>query len=219
MSRDVFFSEIVGGAWAPGIGDPSIVGWLTVAAYFASALACGMASRAGRMSTDRPAASAIFWRPDLVAGRGRPPAEPDGKFEGFWVVLTLLLVMLGINKQLDLQSLVTDVGRRLAHAQGWYEQRQQIQIRFVSGLAAAVAVAGLALLIAFRRDAARSPTAVVGALFLLGFIVVRAASFHHVDAFITSRLLGLRWNWLLELGGIALIAASAIRHASGTIQQ
>ena len=219
MSSPLLFSEIVDGAWAPGIGDPSLMGWLTVAAYFAAALACGTAARADRMSTERPLASAIFWRPDLAAGRGRRAAGTARKHGGFWIALTLLLVLLGINKQLDLQSLITDIGRRLARDQGWYDRRHEIQLRFVAGLAAIGTAAGLALLVAFRRDAARSPLAVLGTALLLGFIVVRAASFHHVDAFISSRLLGLRWNWILELGGIALIASSAIRRAAGTIQK
>ena len=37
------------------------------------------------------------------------------------MVLTILLLLLGINKQLDLQTLLKDVGRRMAKANGWYE--------------------------------------------------------------------------------------------------
>ena len=48
-------------------------------------------------------------------------------------------------------------------------------------------------------------------LFILGFVVIRAASFHHVDAFLAARLGGIKWNWILELGGIAVVAAAAVR--------
>ena len=44
---------------------------------------------------------------------------------------------------------------------------------------------------------------------VMGFVVIRAASFHHVDAFLASRLGGLRWNWILELGGILIVAVGA----------
>ena len=32
------------------------------------------------------------------------------------------MLLLGINKQLDLQSLFTEVMRDMAHAQGWYNE-------------------------------------------------------------------------------------------------
>jgi hypothetical protein len=48
---------------------------------------------------------------------------------------------------------------------------------------------------------------------LITFIVIRAASFHHVDVLLRSQLLGIRVNWILELGGIALIALSAAQSA------
>jgi len=35
---------------------------------------------------------------------------------------------LGINKQLDLQTALTEAGRVLARYQGWYEQRQFVQL-------------------------------------------------------------------------------------------
>ena len=33
------------GRWVPGIGDPSLMGWLTVVAYFVTAFLCYRASR------------------------------------------------------------------------------------------------------------------------------------------------------------------------------
>ena len=47
--------------------------------------------------------------------------------------------------------------------------------------------------------------AVVGATLVMGYVLIRAASFHHVDRFIGSRIFGFRWNWILEMGGIALV--------------
>ena len=50
-----------------------------------------------------------------------------------------------------------------------------------------------------------------GLAFLLTFIVVRAVSFHHVDMFLGTRIAGLRMNWILELTGIGLVGAAALR--------
>jgi hypothetical protein len=35
--------------------------------------------------------------------------------------------------------------------------------------------------------------------------LIRAASFHHVDRLIGRTVLGFRWNWILEMGGIGLV--------------
>ena len=45
---------------------------------------------------------------------------------------------------------------------------------------------------------------------LLAFVLIRAASFHHVDALIKSTLAGVRWNAIMELGGIGLTALGAV---------
>lgn len=200
------------GRWAPGIGDPTPMGWVTVAAYFLAALACVLSARAEqrapRIDPDLPA-DPIFWRPGRSTASSTPRRSTG---PAFWWLLALVMVGLGVNKQLDLQSLVTQVGRSLARSQGWYEGRAAVQRAFIL----AVAAGGLAGLAAFcwifRRAVARRPLAIGGLFFLLAFVTVRAASFHHVDAFIGSRISGVKWNWILELGGIAMIAASAVAH-------
>ena len=53
-------------------------------------------------------------------------------------------------------------------------------------------------------------------MFLLTFIVVRAISFHHFDLFLKARVGGLKMNWVLELGGIALVALAALRERRTT---
>jgi hypothetical protein len=50
-----------------------------------------------------------------------------------------------------------------------------------------------------------------GLAFLLTFVVVRAISFHHVDQFLGWQLAGVTMNRLLELTGIALVLAAALR--------
>jgi hypothetical protein len=83
------------GRWEIGIGDPTPLGWITVAAYAAAAV--------------------LAWR---NAGAARRTAVPHS----FWIALTALMLALGINKQLDLQTWLSQAGRDLAIAQGWWEQ-------------------------------------------------------------------------------------------------
>jgi hypothetical protein len=120
------------------------------------------------------------------------------------------LVFLGFNKQLDLQTLLTLTGRRIAIAQGWYENRRIVQLFFV----AFVALGGLcsvALMRRLVRKHADLRLPLFGFVVLLVFVVIRAASFHHVDQLINFRMGAVRMNWVLELGAISLVASGAAK--------
>jgi hypothetical protein len=179
------------GRWRPGIGDPTVLGWVTVAAYLLAALACGLAA----------------WREPMTDGTRRPRSRPSR----FWLALTVLMVALGINKQLDLQSLATQIGRDVIRTWGLYSERRELQFGFILAVALICAGALGAFLWASRRTLRSRWPAIAGMVFILGFVVIRAASFHNVDAFLAARLGGLKWNWILELGGIAVVALAALR--------
>jgi hypothetical protein len=180
-------ADTVDGRWQPGIGDPTPVGWLTVAWYFAAALGCFLAA----------------WRepgtyPELGRKRGPDP---------FWLALGVTMALLGVNKQLDLQSLFTQIARDWAQSQGWYERRHEYQRTFIV-IVTCVAACLLGVFAWFgRRRLVRRGLAILGTTFVFGFVVARASSFHAMDQFITSRIGTWRWNWVLELGGIAIVMA------------
>jgi hypothetical protein len=169
------------GRWSPGIGDPTLGGWLTVALYFVGAYACFRAVRG------------------VAAGRERR----------VWQVLTLGLLALGVNKQLDLQSAVTEVGRLLADSGGWYERRHEVQRYFIMAFGLLGFLASLVSLKLAREMPFATRVAVIGAITLVLFVVVRAASFHHFDLLIRAELYGLRMNWIFEIGGIVIVALAA----------
>ncbi len=157
------------------------MGWVTVAAYLGTAGLAAMVARG-------------------VAGRLRL----------FWLLLALLLLGLAVNKQLDLQSALTALARCLAQAQGWYAERRGVQLRFI---ALVVAVGLVVTIVAFwlmRRHLGQVWLALVGLAALLTFVAIRAAGFHHIDRLIGHEVMGVRMNWILELGGIVLIALNAL---------
>jgi hypothetical protein len=122
-----------------------------------------------------------------------------------WRAISALFLALGINKQLDLPTALTVVGRMLAHSEGWYNQRQVVQLTFIVLVAIICVVATLALLIWARNAPAPTWLALIGTMFVLGFVLMRATSFHHMDRFLGERMLGFRLNWILEIGGISLV--------------
>ncbi len=181
------------GRWRIGIGDPSVFGWITVLGYFAAAFLCWRASDAARRRL-RGAQKNLSLQRRLV---------------WFWLALVGVLTVLGVNKQLDLQSLFTEIGRDVALSHGWYGRRYVVQLAFVIGLGGA-GILGAGLLAYWLRGVMRhvlGPALGVTALFV--FVVIRAASFHKVDFALMSG--SVRLNWVLELGGIAIVAAFAVR--------
>jgi hypothetical protein len=50
----------------------------------------------------------------------------------------------------------------------------------------------------------------LGMAFLLAFVTVRAMSFHHVDALLGTRVLQIRVNWMLEIGGIGILITGGV---------
>lgn len=184
------------GAWSPGIGDPTLWGWLIVAAYGAAAALAWRAWRLERRAMD-------------AAGT---PQERALRRPIVWLGVCAVLLALGINKQLDLQTYITELGRRLALAQGWYERRRMVQAAFVAAVGVGGVAAGVAMLRWLGPARRRYLPVAIGLAMLLAFIVVRAASFHHIDdALFRMPIVEAMVNRGLELGGIAFLGWCAWR--------
>jgi hypothetical protein len=175
--------------WRPGIGDPTIGGWVTVVLYLFACVSC--------------------WRTANVI------QDLDGQGDRYaWRAISGSFFALGINKQLDRQSALTELGRILAYTGGWYEERRTVQVYFIVGVAIVCLIAALTLLFWARKSPPQTWLAILGSVFVLGFVLIRAASFHHIDRFIGNQILGLKWNWVLEMGGIAIVLlGSELRRA------
>jgi len=136
-----------------------------------------------------------------------------------WRFISLFFFILGINKQLDLQSGMTELGRMVAYSQGWYERRQVVQIDFVISVAAACVAIVPACIYCIRKSPIQMWIASIGSTFVLGYVLIRMASFHHLDSFFRSRFLGLKWYWILEMAGILIVLlASEWRRAKAVHQ-
>ena len=166
--------------------DPSLLAWLITAAYLGAAVLTLLAAQRGT----------------------------GGREQVFWFGCAALLVLLGINKQLDLQGYITSAGRSLARQEGWFEQRRLVQAAFIVALCVAAMASFAVLVVWLRRSTAPVKIAALGIVLLFTFIVWRAASFHHMDVWVTRNVAGMRSGWWLELAGILVIGLSAISYRS-----
>jgi len=122
-----------------------------------------------------------------------------------WAAISILFLGLGINKQLDFQSALTEAGRVIALEQGWYDQHQFVQLVFIIFVAITCVSAVITLLVSMRHAPLSTWFALLGTILVVGYVLIRAASFHHIDRFIGNTVLGFRWNWILEVGGISTV--------------
>jgi hypothetical protein len=182
--------------WKLGFGDNDVMGWAITIGYFVAALLCFAVGRdARRQGGEEVRLEEVRRERSYI----------------FWYVVAGLLVVLGVNKQLELQILLTQVGRELAEAQGWYDGRRVAQGRFLRGLVAAGGTALVYLGWVIRRDFLRQVGALAGVVALVCFVIIRAASIEHVDQWLGSGVAGgVQVHFVLEFGGIVIIALTAL---------
>jgi hypothetical protein len=195
-------------AWAPAIGDPTILGWTITLAYAAGTW---LALRAAAINLH--AREARAWRG--TAGETRAPgarttdARQREYLVRFWCFAAFVLALLCINKQLDVQTLFTESAREIAKSGGWYRERKSLQFALLGVAFAAAVVCALWMLWMLRFSLRRVWVAVCGLVVLAAYIAMRGTSHHAVDAFMRLGPFPLRDS--MELVGIAMIAWPAWR--------
>ena len=188
--------------WRDGFGDPDPLSWVMTAAYLAAAALCGRCALiARRYATD----------------------DPRSERPGPWAALSGGLLLLGLNKQLDLQILVRELGIAFVAFLGLDKHRRWVGRLFVL-------VLGIFLLrvLATAARKVRHHTRgrgllLTGLALLATFAVVRAGTY--VPGL---KQFNLRYkdalHLVFELGGVLLVATSAwrtrhrlVRHHSSSI--
>src|SRR5688500_5026115 len=85
--------------WLLDLGDPTIAGWSCVAGYFTAAVLC--------------------WRASRLKGEERHRTNSL-----FWAGMLIVLVGLGINKQLDVQTLaIGELRAMFSENNAWHHRR------------------------------------------------------------------------------------------------
>lgn len=182
--------ECVTASWTPVVGGRSAIHWLLTLAYLGTAALSFEVSRRSRL----------------------PSQEKNSRHQSrFWLLVAIALLLLGINKQIDIQAGVMAAGRCFALMHGWlHERRPLLELLVVAVLLFAFASLIMAVWL-LRNVLGPNILAVIGLVFVATFLVVRAASLRDLDELIGVQIIGIRLGWLFELAGIACIAANALR--------
>lgn len=135
----------------------------------------------------------------------------DGGDAGAWLLVAGLLALIGANAVLRVDLLAVSLLREVARTDGWYERRRTLQV------VALATIAGVGLLaLGARRARAHAvgsccAIASLGAGILAGIAVLRAVSLHATDLALDARIAGIATGRALELAGLGLTAAGALR--------
>lgn len=128
----------------------------------------------------------------------------------FWRVMAGVLVVLGLCRLADIQVLMTDVGRQLAYADGWYSVRRPLQAAGILGILLSTGLVITWLRPRLQRLQSPEAAALLCMMALCALIAVRVVSLHQIDRLLGIRLLGVQLGWLAEVAALGGIAATAL---------
>jgi magnesium-transporting ATPase (P-type) len=167
-------------------GHLTPLGWAVAVVYVLGALCCARAGRVTQQDGRR------------CSNKQQP-----------WWVITAVLLFLGINKLLNLQTTLINLGRATAWTESWHQYQRVAQVVFVVLFTLALLAVFAAFLKKCRWFVKERPLPLAGVLILFLFVVIRVSTLNHVEALFHLNLYDNYWGWILELGGTACIAWSA----------
>jgi hypothetical protein len=129
-----------------------------------------------------------------------------------WICISIFLFGMGINKQLDLQILLTMAGSFIAEHLGWYEYRRLIQKIFTIGFLIVISAAGGVILFRIRRIIRQSIVELSGVAILVFFAIIRAGSINHLNKAIVFEQEKVSHIHGLEFLGLAVILFAVLYH-------
>ena len=172
--------------WVLGFNDPYLLSWIMVAIYVLTA------------------ALAV-----AVARRGRFPAPTHRRERAFWAVLAGVLILMAINKQADLQTLVMATGRCVIQTRGWGDQHVLLKGLILTGLVLAAFGSAAAVAWALLPTLRRTALPLLGVALMAVFIVFRAAETLNVLGPLRALAHSYWPDRILELSGPAVILVAA----------
>jgi hypothetical protein len=142
--------------WRPDIGNDGVSGWVLTALYALAVAGC------------------------LMSLTG-PGASPHLRHRLFWAAAAAVLLVLGLNVQLDLQTLLRRSMRCVSHLQLWYDDRQPVKeaVVILAGVTGVLALALAAWML--RGSMRRFALPLAGLALVCAYVVARAVYFTDMD--------------------------------------
>ena len=141
----------------------------------------------------------------------RQASRRSGESGAGWLAAAALLALLGINALYRIDILITTLARAVARQQGWYGDRREGQYLLLVLLGGAALLTLGWLRARLKQVWSECLPAVAGLGTLLALAALRLISFHDTDALLNLRVAGIPAGRLIELAGLCLTVAGAMR--------
>lgn len=162
------------------MGDPTLAGWTATLLY---GVACWLCTKKGAIV--------------------RSFTAHDRRI---WAVLVLFTASLGINKQLDFQTSVINLARRVLHALSLDEYKKVVGLLVLASAALVLFGVVVAWIYYFRRTHRDTRLALIGSGIVLFYTILRAAQFAHIRR---GRVTPETWDIAIELLGLVILIWAA----------
>lgn len=135
----------------------------------------------------------------------RARSAGNSSIQKAWIWLSIILLILALDKQIDLIDPVLNWFKGLSKEQGWYAYRRFIVYTgFVGGLVAAIWLAIVCRALLLKHSVVTGLIG-VGGIFLCSVLFFRVATFHYVQPGSGFHFGCPRTNWIFETAGLGLI--------------
>jgi len=129
----------------------------------------------------------------------------------FWMILFFVMLALGINKQLDFQVLLVEIGRPIALLGGWYESRRLVLAIFALIASGIAGLLTITMVFFVRKHWKNHRPALAGLLILCVYFIIEATSIGHLEEGLDAyKQWNIRLSDLIEMAGIILIMVNAL---------
>lgn len=153
-------------------------------------------------------AAVASWR--LVEIVRRSVGSAGSRERTIWLIEAVILFALAVNTAINGPALATETFRAMAMDDGWYALRGAAQGRVIALALGAFAITAIVSVYWSRSAALAASLALLVAMLLITFIVVRAISLHAVDRVVFMRVAGVTVSSIVEAAGIVVILILAL---------
>ena len=185
MGRLALILDCTQQVWRVGLGDPDRLGLILTAGYLLATLAM------------------------LAVVLSRAASLPRERL--LWGMATLALLVLALNKQLDIQLILLQVGRCVAHTEGWRPERFDLQRTFGAWFLAIAILFLLGLTYLCRRALRANLPLILGLGFLSAFLILRISRLQHLELLFDTRVNSTRLQRVIEASALVILIYAALR--------
>lgn len=142
---------------------------------------------------------------------------PAGGERSMWGVASVIVLLLALNKQLDLQHYMNKVGYCTFYRSGMMSEKDAAQSDFGALVLLLAAIGTAALIWIFRRHLAANLPLIAGLALIALYLAMQVSRFEHLAGGLLQRLAQLRVHRIIEAAGLLTLLYASLRKRSANI--